>query len=86
MLIVYFIGYLETKHVQVAFDPVDGSSIYPANFAVGAIFGIWPGKTLLGRTGKELAAACYAVYGPRTILVLSRPEVGRILPEAKCEL
>lgn len=61
---------------KVAFDPVDGSSVYPANFAVGSIFGIWPGNKLLGRTGSELAAACYAVYGPRTILVLSRPKVG----------
>lgn len=63
--------------LQVAFDPVDGSSIYSANFAVGSIFGIWPGKDLLGRTGRELAAACYAVYGPRTVLVLSRPKMGR---------
>jgi fructose-1,6-bisphosphatase len=62
--------------LQVAFDPVDGSSIIPANFAVGSIFGIWPGKELIGRTGREQAAACYAVYGPRTILILSRPFVG----------
>lgn len=55
---------------------MDGSSILPANFAVGSIFGIWPGKDLIGRTGREQAAACYAVYGPRTVLVLSRPHMG----------
>lgn len=27
----------------VAFDPLDGSSIVDTNFAVGTIFGVWPG-------------------------------------------
>ena len=38
---------------SVAFDPLDGSSIVDANFAVGTIVGIWPGKGLLNRRGKE---------------------------------
>ena len=38
---------------SVAFDPLDGSSIVDANFAVGTIAGIWPGKGLLNRRGKE---------------------------------
>ena len=58
---------------QVAFDPLDGSSIVGANFAVGAIFGIWPGAGFLDRTGAEQVAAAYAVYGPRTSVVLARP-------------
>jgi sedoheptulose-bisphosphatase len=29
---------------SVAFDPLDGSSIIDTNFAVGTIFGIWPGS------------------------------------------
>eukprot|EP00274_Cyanoptyche_gloeocystis_P007263 CAMPEP_0196667536 /NCGR_PEP_ID=MMETSP1086-20130531/65137_1 /TAXON_ID=77921 /ORGANISM="Cyanoptyche gloeocystis , Strain SAG4.97" /LENGTH=422 /DNA_ID=CAMNT_0042004875 /DNA_START=27 /DNA_END=1296 /DNA_ORIENTATION=+ len=29
---------------SVAFDPLDGSSIIDTNFAVGTIFGVWPGK------------------------------------------
>ena len=58
---------------QVAFDPLDGSSIVGANFAVGAIFGIWPGRRLLGVTSRQQAAAAYAVYGPRTTLVLASP-------------
>ena len=60
---------------QVAFDPLDGSSIVDANLAVGAIFGIWQGAGLLHRTGAEQAAAAYAVYGPRTSVVLARPGV-----------
>ena len=59
--------------LQVAFDPLDGSSIVGANFAVGAIFGIWDGPGLLGRTGAQQVAAAYAVYGPRTSVVLARP-------------
>ena len=38
---------------SVAFDPLDGSSIVDANFAVGSIVGIWPGNGLLNRTGRE---------------------------------
>ena len=59
---------------SVAFDPLDGSSIIDANFSVGSIFGIWPGKGLLGRTGREQAAAVLAIYGPRTTLVVALPQ------------
>ncbi|GFR50546.1 hypothetical protein Agub_g12820 [Astrephomene gubernaculifera] len=57
----------------VVFDPLDGSSIMGANFAVGTIFGIWPGGNPVGLAGRQQAAAAYAVYGPQTILVLARP-------------
>ena len=43
----------DIKGYSVAFDPLDGSSIVDANFAVGTIAGIWPGKGLLNRRGKE---------------------------------
>ncbi|KAG5183466.1 Sedoheptulose-bisphosphatase [Tribonema minus] len=56
---------------SVAFDPLDGSSIIDANFAVGSIFGVWHGRGLQGRTGREQAASCMAVYGPRTHLALA---------------
>lgn len=58
---------------QVAFDPLDGSSIFNANFAVGSIFGVWPGSTPLGQTGRQQVAAAYSVYGPRTLLVIAVP-------------
>ena len=43
----------ESNGYSIAFDPLDGSSIVDANFAVGTIAGIWPGKGLLNRRGKE---------------------------------
>merc|ERR1711937_1801 len=56
---------------SVAFDPLDGSSIIDTNFAVGTIFGIWPGSKLTGITGKEQKAAGLGVYGPRTTITLA---------------
>lgn len=56
---------------SVAWDPLDGSSVVDASFAVGSIVGIWPGDTLTGRTVADQAAAAYAVYGPRTVLVVA---------------
>lgn len=56
---------------SVAFDPLDGSSIVDANFAVGSIYGVWPGVGLLGRSGAEQVAAAMAMYGPRTTLALA---------------
>lgn len=50
---------------SVAFDPLDGSSIIDTNFAVGTIIGIWPGSTLMNRTGREMAASLIVQYGPR---------------------
>jgi len=55
----------------VAYDPLDGSSVAGAGWAVGAIFGVWEGRGLVGRRGDEQAAACYAVFGPRTTLVVA---------------
>ena len=63
----------------MAFDPLDGSSIVDASFAVGAIFGIWEGPGLLGRTGAEQVAAAYAVYGPRTSIILAHPGAAHCL-------
>ena len=34
------------KGYSVAFDPLDGSSIFDTGFAVGTICGIWPGRHL----------------------------------------
>jgi fructose-1,6-bisphosphatase len=57
----------------VAFDPLDGSSIVGANFAVGSIFGIWKGTTPLNQKGRDQVAAIYSIYGPRTLLVVAIP-------------
>eukprot|EP00128_Syssomonas_multiformis_P007317 Colp12_sorted_trinity150504_noHs@11860 len=59
---------------SVAFDPLDGSSVVDANFAVGSIFGVWPGSKLIGRKGSEQVASVVALYGPRaTAVVAIRP-------------
>lgn len=63
----------------IAYDPLDGSSIIGANWAVGSIFGVWPQThdaaqpQFVGRTGRDQVAAAYAVYGPRTSLLVARP-------------
>ncbi|MFA6458283.1 MAG: fructose-bisphosphatase class I [Patescibacteria group bacterium] len=59
---------------SVAFDPLDGSSLVDSNLAVGTIFGIWKGKGFIGKTGRAIVAAGYAIYGPRTTLTLSLGE------------
>ena len=55
----------------VVFDPLDGSSLVDVNFAVGSIFGLYKGGNPVGKTGDDQVAACYAVYGPHTTLVLT---------------
>lgn len=47
-----------------------------ANWAVGSIFGVWAGGHLVGRSGRDLKAAAYAVYGPATVLVIACPAKG----------
>mmetsp|Transcript_28592 Transcript_28592/g.46340 ORF Transcript_28592/g.46340 Transcript_28592/m.46340 type:complete len:391 (+) Transcript_28592:92-1264(+) len=61
----------EAGSYSVAFDPLDGSSIIDTNFAVGTIFGVWPGKELVGVTGRQQVAAGVGIYGPRTQLMLT---------------
>ena len=55
----------------VVYDPLDGSSLVEADFAIGSIFGVYPGSMLFGRTPREQIAALYVLYGPRTVLVYS---------------
>uniref|UniRef100_A0A7S3EGC8 fructose-bisphosphatase n=1 Tax=Rhodosorus marinus TaxID=101924 RepID=A0A7S3EGC8_9RHOD len=71
---------------SVAFDPLDGSSVIGTNFSVGTIFGVWPGTSLLNRTGRELIVGGCAVYGPRTtisIAIKSLPSMELILKDDK---
>jgi len=56
---------------SVAFDPLDGSSVIDSNFAVGTIWGVWPGNRLVGINGRSLVSAGMAVYGPRTSITLA---------------
>jgi sedoheptulose-bisphosphatase len=57
--------------LSASFDPLDGSSLVDVNLAVGTIFGIWQGKGFLGKTGRDLVASGYAIYGPRTTFIIA---------------
>lgn len=56
---------------SVAYDPLDGSSLLDANFAIGSIFSIFKGEGFVGKTGRDQVAALYIIYGPQTMLVYS---------------
>ncbi|RYH00799.1 hypothetical protein EON65_48785 [archaeon] len=56
---------------SVAFDPLDGSSIIDANFAVGSIFGVWEGRGLLNRLGRDQICSFIVQYGPRVTMALA---------------
>jgi len=64
----------------VLFDPMDGSSNTDVNGCLGSIFSIFRRRSLQGpgtdadllRTGRELFAAGYILYGPSIELVYSR--------------
>eukprot|EP01041_Mallomonas_annulata_P005144 gene5144-10283_t len=56
---------------SVGFDPLDGSSIIAANFAVGSIIGVWKGNGLLNRKGNEQCCSLIAQYGPRVTIMLA---------------
>jgi len=58
---------------SVAFDPLDGSSIIPQNFAVGTIIAIFPPGPFSDRRGDDIIAAIVASYGPRTELFIAIP-------------
>lgn len=63
------------KPLALAVDPLDGSGYLDANVVTGTIFSLYttkekPLESFL-RPGREQVAAGYAMYGPRTILVLT---------------
>lgn len=60
----------EDGNYTITFDPLDGSSIVDANFAVGSIFGIWPKSELIGVSCREMVGACLAIYGTKSCAVV----------------
>lgn len=60
----------------VTYDPLDGSSLVDANLSIGSIFAVWENADLIGQTGEGIVASCYAVYGPRVIVVVAIKEKG----------
>jgi sedoheptulose-bisphosphatase len=71
----------QNEMFSIGFDPLDGSSVIDANFSVGSIFGIWPGKGVLHKTGREQVASAVALYGPRTTLCIALPSASTNLGE-----
>ncbi len=62
----------ENSHGEYAMvmDPLDGSSLISTNLAVGTIVGIYENGGVLQK-GSNLKAACYTLFGPLTVLVVS---------------
>ena len=69
----------ENGEFIVAYDPLDGSSLFDVNFAVGSIFGIYKNEI----SSKNLVAAAYTLYGPRLEMVVceSSPKLYRLNPQ-----
>lgn len=65
---------------DVTYDPIDGSSIIDTNFSVGSIFSIWPHteNNIIGSKIGSQVNAVFAVYGPRTTVILYNPEVDKV--------
>ena len=63
----------------VAYDPLDGSSLFDVNFAIGSIFGIYKNEI----SSENLVAAAYTLYGPRLEMVAceSSPKLYRLNPQ-----
>ncbi|QUS38589.1 class 1 fructose-bisphosphatase [Tardiphaga alba] len=60
--------------IDIAYDPLDGSSNIETNMTVGTIFSIMPsvaGKVPFTSPGSAQVAAGFVVYGPQTSLVLT---------------
>lgn len=72
----------EGRHCKcsVMLDPLDGSGNLDTGLSVGSIFAVhdgvqWPSLDhAFFRPGRELAAAGYVLYGPRTTLVVASSE------------
>jgi sedoheptulose-bisphosphatase len=68
----------DMQQYTIGFDPLDGSSIIDANFAIGGIYGLWKSKTgLMGLTGRDQIASAVSMFGPRTTLAIA------LTPEAR---
>jgi sedoheptulose-bisphosphatase len=65
------------EQYAIAFDPLDGSSIIPANWSVGTIIGLWDGVSALHRRARGAqVAAILGVLGPRTTAIVAIREPG----------
>lgn len=77
---VYVGGPWQSGRYVVTVDPLDGSSNIDVNATIGTIFGVFRRKSAEGeraelgdvmRSGRDLVAAGYIVYGSGTVMVLA---------------
>lgn len=68
------LGEGEGKTFTVVYDPLDGSSLFDTNGAVGTIWGVFEGSEVVGKTPGDMVAAGFFLYGPRTTLMVARGE------------
>ena len=52
---------------NIAYDPLDGSSLVDVNLSVGSIYGIYQ----YSYSGKNIVGAVYVVFGPRVEMVVA---------------
>jgi len=58
------------REYAMVMDPLDGSSLISTNLTVGTIVGIFENGNVMQK-GSNLKAACYTLFGPLTVLVVS---------------
>ncbi len=61
----------EAGAYSVFYDPLDGSSLLDVNQSIGTIVGIYDSLDVIGKTAASQVAALFAVYGPRTTVMLT---------------
>ena len=60
-----FLLYEDAEYI-VAYDPLDGSSVFESNFTVGSIFAIYKQTA----EPKNLKCAIYSIYGAKTQIII----------------
>ena len=63
--------YKDKGKILVAYDPLDGSSLFDSDLSVGSIFGIYEDNF----SAKNIIGAAYIIYGPRLEVVIAFDEV-----------
>jgi len=54
----------------VAVYPLDGNSVFDADYSFGSIYAIYPNQDLIGATPRIMVGAAVALFGPRTTIIL----------------
>ncbi len=62
----------------VTFDPIDGTSVIDANYAIASTYAIWRDKKLDGLTGRDMAGGAIGIYGSRSAVVVYNSQAERV--------